>query len=146
MLPSTLSHSPPDLVWQKRISAYAEHLGARASLAASRPPVESSAGSVDRDSESACPVMVHRRATMDNTTLLRGRVLSWLVVGGDHGQYHTPNNRFADLDSVWWRLLRAGSLVVTRLRAVGGQAPSDSLRKKAFWIALCVWGVGAVTL
>ena len=83
---------------------------------------------------------------MDNTTLLIGRVPSWLVEGGNHGQHHTPNNRFADLDSVWWRLLWAGSLVVNRLRAVGGQAPSDSLRKKAFWRALCVWGVGAVTL
>ena len=43
-------------------------------------------------------------------------------------------------------LLRAGSLVVNRLRTVGGQTPSDLRRKKAFWIALCVWGVGAVAL
>jgi len=83
---------------------------------------------------------------MDNTTLLRARVLSWLVDGANHGQHHAPNHPFGDLDSIWWRLLRAGKVVVNRLRAAGGQSPSDSLRKNAFWIALCVWGVGALTL
>jgi hypothetical protein len=63
-----------------------------------------------------------------------------------HGQHHTPNNPFGDLASIWWRLLRAGKVVANRLRAAGGQTPSDLHRKKAFWIALCVWGVGAVTL
>jgi len=62
---------------------------------------------------------------MDNTTLL-------IILG--------------DLDSIWRRLLRAGRVVVNRLRAASGQSPSDLLRKKVFWIALCVWGVGALTL
>ena len=83
---------------------------------------------------------------MDNTKLLRARVLSWLTDRGDHGQDHTANHHRVDFNSGWWRLLRAGSLVVNRLRTVGGQTPSDLRRKKAFWIALCVWGVGAVAL
>ena len=37
-------------------------------------------------------------------------------------------------------------MVINPLRTVGGQTPSDLRRKKAFWIALCVWGVGAVAL
>ena len=57
-------------------------------------------------------------------------------------QDHTANH----YRSVWWRLLRAGSVVINPLRTVGGQTPSDLRRKKAFWIALCVWGVGAVAL
>jgi Na+/melibiose symporter-like transporter len=57
-------------------------------------------------------------------------------------QDHTANH----YRSVWWRLLRAGLVVINPLRTVGGQTPSDLRRKKAFWIALCVWGVGAVAL
>ena len=68
------------------------------------------------------------------------------IIGGNHGQHHTANHHRVDFNSVWRRLLRTGSLVVNRLRTVGGQTPSDLRRKKAFWIALCVWGVGAVTL
>ena len=58
-----------------------------------------------------------------------------------HGQHHTPNHPWDDLDSIGW-LLRARN----RLRAVGGQSPSDLRRKKAFWIAICIWGVGAASL
>jgi hypothetical protein len=85
-------------------------------------------------------------ATVDNTRPLRTRVLSWLIDGGNHGQHHTADHHFVDNNSVWRRLLRAGPLVVNRLRTVGGQTPSDLRRKKAFWIGLCVWGVGAVAL
>jgi hypothetical protein len=85
-------------------------------------------------------------ATVDNTRPLRARVLSWLIDGGNHGQYHTADYPFVDYNSVWRRLLRAGPLVVKHLRAIGGQTPSDLRRKKAFWIALCFWGVGAASL
>ena len=83
---------------------------------------------------------------MDNTRPLRARVLSCLIDGGNHGQHHTADHTFVDYNSVWRRLLRAGPLVVNRLRAIGGQTPSDLRRKKAFWIALCFWGVGATSL